>query len=382
MRSFRRAAWMALLILVLVETACSRKQQKPTQTAEPGEGGLQFADLGDFELRSGKVIHDFRLGYRTFGTLNSDKSNAILWPSWLGGTTKDLFSLVGPKNVVDSDKYFVVLAEAIGNGISSSPSNSPTQPGKYFPEFTIRDMVESQRRLLLEVLHVTHLRAVVGISMGGIQAFEWAVAYPDFMDLALPMAGSPQLTSYDKLLWTAEIDAIESDPAWNDGHPTGPLTRGMALAQEIDRMNLSSPEYRATVTTPEEFAGYISALKKDSAASGGVAWDQIRQRQAMIRHDIPAEFVVTFDQAAHRVKAKMLVVVSPQDHMVNPLPALKFAEAIHAPIIKLDSPCGHQSFRCISVGPTVATFLADPGLVHSQTIQSAPGATYDQPAKQ
>lgn len=373
---------MALLILALFQSACSRKEQKPAQTAEPGEGGLRFADLGEFQLRDGKVIHDFRVGYRTFGNLNSDKSNAILWPSWLGGTTKDLFSLVGPKNVVDSDKYFVVLAEAIGNGISSSPSNSPTQPGLNFPEFTIRDVVESQRRLLTEVLHLTHLRAVVGISMGGIQAFEWAVAYPDFMDLALPMAGSPQLTSYDKLLWSAEIDAIESDPAWNDGHPTGPLTRGIALAQEIDRMNLSSPEYRATVTSPEQFAGYISALKKDSAATGGVAWDQIRQRQAMIRHDIPAEFGITLDEAAHRVKAKMLIIVSPQDHMVNPLPAMQFAAAIHAPVIKLDSPCGHQSFRCISVGPTVAAFLADPDVVHSQTLQSAPGATYDQSAKQ
>lgn len=373
---------MAVVMFILFGAACSRERKQPAQTTEPGEGGLQFADLGDFELRSGKVIHDFRLGYRTFGTLNSDKSNVILWPSWLGGTTKDLLSLVGSKNVVDSDKYFVVLVEAIGNGISSSPSNSRTQPGKYFPEFTIRDMVESQRRLLLEVLHVSHLRAVVGISMGGIQAFEWAVAYPDFMDRALPMAGSPQSTSYDKLLWTAEIDAIESDPAWNDGHPTAPLTRGIALAQEIDRMNLSSPEYRAKFTTPEEFAGYISALKKNSAASGGVAWDQIRQRQAMIRHDIPAEFGISLDQAAHRVKAKMLVIVSPQDHMVNPLPALQFAEAIHVPIIKLDSPCGHQSFRCISVGPTVAAFLADPGLVHSQTMQSAPGASYDQPAKQ
>jgi homoserine O-acetyltransferase len=93
-----------------------------------------------------------------------------------------------------------------------------------FPSFGIRDMVEAEHRLITEVLHLSHLHAVMGISMGGRHTFEWIVSYPEFMDLAIPMFGSPQSTSFDRLLWTAQIDAIQLDPAWNHGNPTGRLT--------------------------------------------------------------------------------------------------------------------------------------------------------------
>src|SRR2546429_9664602 len=92
-------------------------------------------------------------------------------------------------------------------------------------------MVESEHRLATEVLHLSHLRALMGLSMGDMQAFEWGVAYPDFMDLLIPMVGSPQSTSYDKLLWRAQIDAMELDPAWNHGHPTGPMDRSLGLVR-------------------------------------------------------------------------------------------------------------------------------------------------------
>src|SRR6202790_1767030 len=142
-----------------------------------------------------------------------------------------------------------------------------------FPEFSIRDMVESEHRLATEVLHLSHLHAVIGISMGGMQAFAWAAMYPDFMDVAIPMAGSPQSTSYDKLLWTSQIDAIELDPAWNNGNPTRPLTRGLAVSEEIGQMNLTSPEYRVEHTTPKDFDVDITQLKKGEADDGGGASD-------------------------------------------------------------------------------------------------------------
>jgi homoserine O-acetyltransferase/O-succinyltransferase len=338
-----------------------------TQTP-PAEGAQQFAELGDLKLQSGAVLQDFRLGYRTLGKLNAQKSNAILWPTWLGGKSQDLLQFLGPGKVVDTTNYFVVLVDAIGDGVSTSPSNSKSQAIMKFPVFTIRDMVEAEHRLVTEVLHLSHLRAVMGISMGGMQTFEWVVAYPDFMDLAIPMAGSPQSTSYDKLLWTAQIDAIELDPAWNNGHPTGPLTRAFAVSEEIGQMNLTSPAYRVAHTGPKDFDAYLAELKKHAVGDGGLAGDQIRQRQAIISLDIPGELRVTLADAAKKVRAKLLVIVSPQDHMVNPIPAREFAEAIAAPIVTLDSPCGHISLDCISVGPTVAKFLADPASVHSETL--------------
>src|SRR4029077_461894 len=234
----------------------------------PAEGTQRFAELGDLKLRDGGVIQDFRLGYRTLGKLNADKSNAVLWPTWLGGKSEDLLQFLGPGKVVDTANYFVVLVDAIGDGVSSSPSNSSKQPLMKFPVFTIRDMVDAEHRLLTDVLHVSHLHAVMGISLGGMQTFEWAVAYPDFMDLAVPMFGSPQSTSYDKLLWTSQIDAIELDPAWNHGNPTGPLARGFVVSEEIGQMNMTSPAYRVAHTSAKDFDAFLADLSKRAAGDG------------------------------------------------------------------------------------------------------------------
>lgn len=362
MRGMKIKLRLSVCLLLMWPTTCVNGQ------SSPAEGALQFAQLGDFQLRNGGVIQDFRLGYHTLGKLNAAKANAVLWPSWLGGTSENLLQFIGPGKVVDTTNYFVVLVDAIGNGVSSSPSNSSKQPLMKFPVFTIRDMVESEHRLLTEVLHISHLRAVMGISMGGMQTFEWVLAYPDFMDLGIPMFGSPQSTSFDKLLWTSQIDAIELDPAWNHGNPTGPLARGFAVSEEIGQMNLTSPAYRVAHTAPGDFDAFLADLKKRAVGDGGLASNQIRQREAINSLDIPGELGLTLAESAKKVRAKMLIVVSPQDHLVNPIPAREFGEAIAAPILVLDSPCGHISLDCISVGPTVAKFLADPASVHSDTL--------------
>lgn len=206
MKILKPVCLFALLLFLMPGATSASAQQQPQ------EGVQQFANLGNVKLQNGSVIFDFRVGYRTLGRLNADKSNAILWPTWLGGTSQDLLEFIGPGKVLDSSKYFVVLVDAIGDGVSTSPSNSKTQPLMKFPEFSIRDMVEVAHRLATDVLHLSHLHAVMGISMGGMQTFCWVLTYPNFMDVAIPMFGSPQSTSFDKLLWTTEIDAIESRP--------------------------------------------------------------------------------------------------------------------------------------------------------------------------
>jgi homoserine O-acetyltransferase/O-succinyltransferase len=369
----------ALSVALLIGIFCSASEStraRPQAAAQgakesPAEGAQQFAELGDLKLRSGAVIHDFRLGYRTVGQLNAAKSNAILWPTWLGGTTQELLQFVGLDKVVDSTKYFVLLVDAIGNGVSTSPSNSKTQARLTFPEFTIRDMVESEHRLATEVLQLTHLHAVMGVSMGGMQTFEWVVAYPDFMDVAVPMAGSPQSTSYDKLLWTAEMDALRLDPEWKDGQGTMPMTASFAVYNEIGNMNVTSPAYRVAKTSPQDFPQFIEQTRKELTIDAAAACDAIRQRQAINALDIPGEFGDTMEQAAKSVRAKLLVVISPEDHMVNPTPAVAFAGMMGAPVLTLDSPCGHSSLECISAGPIVAKFLAEPASVQSTTLHAA-----------
>jgi homoserine O-acetyltransferase/O-succinyltransferase len=360
----RKRIFAALLLIFLMRGAANAQT---SETSAP----LHFANLGNFQLHNGGVIRNLRVGYRTVGTLDVNRGNAILWPTWLGGRTEDLLTLIGPGNMADSGKYFLILVEAIGNGITTSPSNSRLQSLDKFPQFSIRDMVESEYLLATMVLHLPHLHAVMGISMGGMQAFTWAAVHPNFMDCAIAMAGSIQSTSYDKLLWTSQIDAIELDPEWNHGHPTRPLRRGIALFSEIDSMNVTTPDFRIAHTTPAAFPSFEADLKKDAETDGGAAWNQIRQRQAIISLDLPGEMGLSLEQTARQVRAKVLVIVSPEDHMVNPGPAIRFAGALSAPVVQLDSSCGHLSFTCISVGPVVSQFLSDPSSVHSQVLREA-----------
>lgn len=114
---------------------------------------LRFANLGDFALDNGQLIHDCRIGYRTYGQLAPDKSNVIVVTTWFGGTTEGLAAWIGPGKLYDSSKYFIVAIDALGDGVSSSAS-----------QFTIRDMVRSQHELLTRELKLDHVFAVSGLS--------------------------------------------------------------------------------------------------------------------------------------------------------------------------------------------------------------------------
>lgn len=303
----------------------------------------KFASLGDFKLQSGEVIKDCRIGYRTFGTLAADKSNVLVIPTWASGTTEQLASAVGPGKLADSTTYYVILVDALANGVSSSPSNSVAQPRMRFPKVTIRDMVESQHELLTKVLGITHIKAVMGSSMGGMQTFQWLTAYPDFMDKAVPVMGSPRLAPYDLLLWTAQIDAITHNPAWQNGEYKD---EPAALADfEFSSLLLTTPEHFNQATTREQL---LAGLEKARAAKTWVydANNKIRQAQAMMSHDIAAPFDGSMQQAANAVKARLLVIVGRRDHTVTPGPAMEFAKLAGAKLIVLESDCGHLSSSC------------------------------------
>lgn len=316
----------------------------------------QFASLGDFKLGGGEVIRDCRVGYRTFGKLNPQKSNGIVFPTWASGTTEQLKSNIGPGKLIDSEKYFVIAIDALGNGISSSPSNSKRQPRMSFPKFTLRDTVESQHQLLTNVLHLNHVKAVVGVSMGGMQTFQWIVAYPDFMDKAIPIVGSPRLATYDLLLWQAQIDAIVNDRDWNNGNYTTNPAR--VIEYEFGELLLTTPgNYNQQVTREQLFA----RLEKAKRDRGFDANDKIRQVQAMMALDVSQSFGGSMEGASHAVRARILVVVARQDHVVTPGPALEFARLIHAKTLELEGDCGHLATSCEAqrLNAAVAEFLQD-----------------------
>ncbi len=316
---------------------------------------LQFAELGDFKMESGGVLHDCRIGYRTFGQLNSDKSNAILFTTWASGTTEQLKSNIGRGRLVDDTKYYVIAIDALGNGVSSSPSNSKLQPRMSFPKFTIRDMVNTEHEVLTKTLGLNHLKAVIGVSMGGMQTFQWMVTYPDFMEKAVPIVGSPRLAPYDLLLWQAQVDAIMNDRAWNNGNYTENPAR--AAEAEFSALLLTTPDnYNKRMTREQVFA----ELEKAKKSSTFDANDKIRQDQAMMALDISAPFGGSMERAARAVKAKVFVIVSKSDHVVTPGPAADFARLLQVNLLLLESDCGHLAPSCESqkVNQAVADFLA------------------------
>jgi homoserine O-acetyltransferase len=334
--------------------ACSASLLAFLATAALGQE-QQFAQLGNFKLESGEVIRDCRIGYRTFGKLDAVKSNVIVFPTWAGGTSEQAKSNVGAGRLIHSDKYFVVVVDALSNGVSSSPSNSKLQPRMRFPKFSFRDLIKTQHELLTKVLHLNHVKAVMGVSMGGMQTFQWMVSYPDFMDKALPIVGSPRLAAYDLVLWQIQIDAIMNDRGWNNGDYRQNPAR--AAEFEFGALVLTTPDDYNKKKTREQT---LSDLARASSTGGSYANDKIRQAQAMMALDVSLPFGGSMERAAAAVKARVFVVVARWDHTVTPGPALEFARLLNSPMLELESDCGHSAPSCESerVSAAVAEFLA------------------------
>jgi len=327
--------------------------------ATRGEEQQRLASIGDLKLESGGVIRDCVIGYRTFGGLDPGKSNAVLFPTAFGWRSAALASRIGPGKLIDSGKYFVIAVDSLGDGVSSSPSNSKSQPGLGFPEFSIRDMVNAEHKLLVGTLHLPHLRAVLGFSMGGMQAFQWAVSYPDYADKIVSIVGSPQLTAYDLLLWRSALLALESDPDWKQGQYS--RQPALHLMNMVQALALYTPEYVAVHTPPREYQKFETELAQGPDDLD--ANDTLRQIQAMLSADVAAPFDGSLQRAATSVRSQALVIVSRHDHLMNPRPASDFAGMLHARLIELDSECGHRAHACEMkrVGAAVADFLENQG---------------------
>ena len=146
---------------------------------------------GNVVLQSGLTFRDARLAYQTYGTLNADKSNVILYMTSFAAHHYDVDWLIGPGKALDTDKYFVVVPNLFGNGLSSSPSNA-TEPftGSRWPYFTILDNIRVQHKLLTEHLGIHSLEMACGWSMGGLQAYQWASYYPAMVKRMVVLCGA------------------------------------------------------------------------------------------------------------------------------------------------------------------------------------------------
>jgi homoserine O-acetyltransferase/O-succinyltransferase len=289
--------------------------------------GLRTAYLGDLPLGSGEVVRDCSLGYRTFGRLDATASNVVLLLPWFLGRSAELSRFVGPGRLLDSSRYFVVAVDSLGNGVSTSPSNSRIQPGEEFPRYTVRDIVEAQRRMLRRELRIDHLRAVVGISMGGMQAFQWMTAHPDFMDKAVAIAATPRVPVEDRRQWMDRSASVRASPPWRRA---------------------------ATALLGGDPLGVLRELRVD-------AIDYARQAEALASTDVSVAYGGSLERAALSVRARTLVVVSARDDVVDPGAARQFAALAGSRLLELDGRCGHSAPSCERkvLWPAVERFLAE-----------------------
>ncbi|QID16405.1 alpha/beta fold hydrolase [Nitrogeniibacter mangrovi] len=187
-------------------------------------GPYETIDIGRLELEEGGVLEHCMLAVATHGTLNAARDNVILIPTWYSGTSKIMEqAYIGPGRALDPARYFIVVVNQIGSGLSISPSNAPAAiAGARFPKVRIGDDVRAQHRLLTEHFGIERLALVVGGSMGAQQTYEWAVRYPDMVERAAPIAGTACNTEHDFLFAETLSEAITTDPGFDDGGYTGP----------------------------------------------------------------------------------------------------------------------------------------------------------------
>jgi homoserine O-acetyltransferase/O-succinyltransferase len=182
-------------------------------------GPYELFDAGDLELEEGGTLPNCQLAYATFGALNPARDNAILVPTWYSGTNKIIEQVfIGNGRALDAEHYFILVVNQIGGGLSTSPHNTPPPLGMAnFPRVRIGDDVRAQHKLVTEKFGVERLALVVGGSMGAQQTYEWAVRYPDMVARAAPIAGTAKNSIHDFLFTETLVDAIVSDPAFNNG---------------------------------------------------------------------------------------------------------------------------------------------------------------------
>ena len=320
----------------------------------------RVAALGDLDLESGEILRDYRQSYVTHGELNREKSNAVLVCISLTGNHHRLDFLIGPGKALDPVHYFIIVADPISNGLSTSPSNSMHQPGMRFPRFTIRDMVETQYRLLTRQFGIPCLQAVVGASMGGMQALQWAVSHPRYPRACVAMTPMAKTSAWSVMVTESARSCLMADPAWNgDGFSAKP-ERGWRAYSGLMTALLSRTPSALAEFLPDcaETHLWFEKIHAQNRVNGFDAHDYLYQSWAYEAHDVGATAGFGGDTAAAlgSIEARTLILAPPLD-LFNPVQAARDAadKIPGAQFIEIPSLQGHQA--ATSSKPEDAFFL-------------------------
>ncbi|BBH20012.1 homoserine O-acetyltransferase [Paenibacillus baekrokdamisoli] len=206
----------------------------------------EIFELGDVTLQSGVMLPDAFLAYKTYGRLNADRSNAIVYPTAFGDRHHNNEWLIGEGMALDTEKYFIIVPNLLGNGLSSSPSNTPPPFDKSnFPQVTIFDNVRLQHQLVTRKFGIEKIALVTGWSMGALQTFQWGASYPDMVERIAPFAGTAKTWPHTFVFIEGVKAPLLADALWRNGNYTEPPTAGLrAIGRVYAGWGFSQAFYR------------------------------------------------------------------------------------------------------------------------------------------
>src|SRR5579863_6698988 len=300
----------AFLLLMICHTLLAQN---------PPAGERHEFIISNFRTETGVTLPQARVVYGTYGRLNTARSNAVLLPSHYMANFHGYEWLIGPGKALDPGELFLVATELFGNGSSSSPSNTP-EPyhGPRFPVTTIRDNVEAVHRLLNEELKITHLRAVVGFSMGAQQAFQWAVSYPSFADRIVATSGTAKTYPHGYVRLEGQIAALTADVAFQGGDYKAPPAKGLEAFGTVWAAWLYSQEWwrrELWRTTMPAGTTFEQALNRYRTRFSADANDYILQAHTWERHDVGTTpgFGGDVEKALRSIRSPLLYMPSETD---------------------------------------------------------------------
>lgn len=272
-------------------------------------------EAGDVALQSGAVFPALKLAYKTYGTLSPGRDNVILYPTSFSAQHFDTEWLIGPDSVLDPTRYFIIIPNLFGNGLSSSPSNSGEAP---FPQLDYHDAIAVQHRLLTERFGASKLALVYGWSMGGMQAYHWAALHPDMVERVAVVCGSARCASYNHVFLEGVKAALTGDPAFRNGRfVEKPVAGYRAVGRVYAGWAMSHGFYRDELWREAGFTSLEDYLVRawDATFARRDANDLLAQIGIWQRGDVSrcASFGGDFDRALAAIKAHMLLMPGATD---------------------------------------------------------------------
>ncbi len=322
----------------------------------PTETG-RFA-LGDLAIESGETIRDATLSWCTWGTLAPGRDNVVVFPTSYSAHGTDQAWLVAPDKILDPSRWFVITPDMFGNGLSSSPSNTPDYPTLV----TTADNVRAQKRLLAERFGVERVHAAYGFSMGAQQAYHWAALFPDAVDRALVVCGSARTSVHNQVFLLSLLATLEAAPEHlgNGRFSAEPKAALRAFARIYAGWAMSQDWYRAGLHLSSSGAATLDAFLDDHWAPGftrRAAADLYAQARTWIASDISANPLYGGDLVAalQAIEARVLLLPARTD-LYFPVAdnADEMAHLRHAELRPIPTIWGHRGGNPLAIPDDLA----------------------------